>query len=181
MLFRSPADHTVVTAVHKSEHITIALKGHCVVVDEIGDRKDIIAPCIFVTKPGTQRAVYALTDTIWATVHSYQDEDKSLETVRKELVCDTMEEYAQLDYKRSLEEIGVSEEIARAISEHPHDLIPMPPAESLTYIAPSKLEGLGVFAAVDIEANARIAPARMDANRTPVGRYTNHSDKPNAY
>ena len=91
-----PADHTVVTAVHKSEHITIALKGHCVVVDEIGDRKDIIAPCIFVTKPGTQRAVYALTDTIWATVHSYQDEDKSLETVGKALVCDTMQQYTSL-------------------------------------------------------------------------------------
>ena len=87
------AGATVVTAVHKSEHITIALKGHCVVVDEHGDRHDVIAPSVFVTKPGTQRAVYAITDTEWLTVHHYEDEDKSLETVEKKLVCDSMQQY----------------------------------------------------------------------------------------
>lgn len=88
-----PADHTVITAVHKSQHITIALKGHCVVVDEHGDRHDVIAPSVFITTPGTQRAVYAITDTEWVTVHTYTDEDKSLETVEKTLVCDTMQQY----------------------------------------------------------------------------------------
>jgi len=91
-----PADHTVVTAVHKSEHVTVALKGHCVVVDELGDRHDVIAPSVFITKPGTQRAVYAITDTEWLTVHTYEDEDKSLETVRKALVCDSMQQYENL-------------------------------------------------------------------------------------
>lgn len=88
-----PAGATVVTAVHKSEHMTIALKGHCVVIDEIGDRHDVVAPMVFVTKPGTQRAVYAVTDTEWVTVHTYTEEDKSLETVGKTLVCDTMQQY----------------------------------------------------------------------------------------
>lgn len=88
-----PADHTVVTAVHKSEHVTVALKGHCVVVDELGDRQDVVAPAVFITKPGTQRAVYAVTDTEWLTVHTYTDEDKSLPTVEKMLVCDTMQQY----------------------------------------------------------------------------------------
>ena len=90
-----PAGATVVTAVHKSEHMTIALKGHCVVVDERGDRSDVVAPAVFVTKPGTQRAVYAVTDTEWVTVHTYTDEDKCLESVRKTLVCGTMEQYEQ--------------------------------------------------------------------------------------
>jgi len=88
-----PAGATVVTAVHKSEHITIALKGHCVVVDELGDRKDVIAPAMFVTEPGTQRAVYAVTDVEWITVHTYENEDKSLGTVEKTLVCDSMQQY----------------------------------------------------------------------------------------
>ena len=90
-----PAGATVITAVHKKEHITIALKGHSVVVDEVGDRKDIIAPCVFITKPGTQRAVYAITDVEWVTVHHYEG-DNSLETVEKTLVCDTMQEYNRL-------------------------------------------------------------------------------------
>ena len=91
-----PAGATVITAVHKSEHITVALKGHCVVVDEHGDRHDMVAPSVFVTTPGTQRAVYAVTDTEWLTVHHYEDEDKSLETVEKKLVCDNMQQYENL-------------------------------------------------------------------------------------
>lgn len=87
------AGATIVTAVHKSEHVTVALKGHCVVVDELGDRHDVIAPAVFITKPGTQRAVYAVTDTEWLTVHTYTDEDKSLEAIGKVLVCDNMEQY----------------------------------------------------------------------------------------
>ncbi len=98
-----PAGATVVTAVHKAEHVTIALKGHCVVVDEIGERHDVVAPAVFITQPGTQRAVYAITDTEWVTVHTYDSADKSMDVVRKTLVCETMEDYARLDYHKSVE------------------------------------------------------------------------------
>ena len=175
------AGATVVTAVHKSEHVTIALKGHCVVVDELGGRQDVVAPAVFVTQPGTQRAVYAVTDTEWVTVHTYDNADKSMDLVRKTLVCETMEEYTRLDYYKSIAEVGISEATARTISEYPHDLIPMPEGEDLTYIGPSVLEGQGVFAATDIASGSRIAPVRIGLNRTPAGRYTNHSDKANAY
>lgn len=90
------AGATVITAVHKKEHLTIALKGHAVVVDELGDRKNVVAPAMFITPAGTQRAVYAIDDVEWATVHAYEDEDKSLETVEKTLICDTMQEFNQL-------------------------------------------------------------------------------------
>lgn len=88
-----PAGATVITAVHQKEHITVALKGHCVVIDEIGERQDVVAPAVFITVPGTQRAVYAITDTEWLTVHAYNHPDKSLDIVEKLLVCDTMETY----------------------------------------------------------------------------------------
>jgi quercetin dioxygenase-like cupin family protein len=95
-----PAGATVVTKVHKSEHITVALKGHCVVVDEIGDRKDIVAPAVFITKPGTQRAVYAVTDVEWLTVHAC--EEQAMEKIEKILVCDTMSEYNSLQIEDKL-------------------------------------------------------------------------------
>lgn len=95
-----PAGATVVTKVHKSEHITVALKGHCVVVDEIGDRKDIVAPAVFVTKPGAQRAVYAVTDVEWLTVHAC--EEQVLEKIENFLVCDTMSEYNSLQIEDKL-------------------------------------------------------------------------------
>lgn len=86
-----PAGATVVTKVHKAEHITVALKGHCVVVDEVGQRHDVVAPEVFITKPGTQRAVYAVTDTEWLTVHACKEQ--IVENIEKILVCDTMDEY----------------------------------------------------------------------------------------
>lgn len=176
-----PAGATIVTKVHKSEHITVALKGHCVVVDEIGHRVDVVAPAVFVTKPGTQRAIYAITETEWLTVHSYQKSDKSLESIEKFLVCDTMQQYYTEDYSTMLEELNMSEETARAISEVQEDQIPMPEGETLTYIAPSEIEGQGVFARETIAAGGRIGPARIGAYRTPVGRYTNHSLNANAH
>jgi len=87
---------TIISAIHKSEHIAVALKGHFVIVDEIGDRHNIEAPAVLVTKPGTQRAIHALVDSEWLTVHTYDNEDRSPEAVWYELVCDTMQEYNNL-------------------------------------------------------------------------------------
>ena len=176
-----PAGAIISTKVHKSEHITVALKGHCIVVDEVGNRIEVIAPAVFVTKPGTQRSIYAVTDTEWLTAHSYQKEDKSLENIEKVLVCDTMDQYYKDDYLQMLKELNMSEETARAISEVQEDQIPMPEGETLAYIASSPIEGQGVFANEDLSAGSRIAPARIGAFRTPVGRYTNHSLNANSY
>ena len=95
-----PAGATVVTKVHKSEHITVALKGHCIVVDELGNKAEVIAPAVFVTKPGTQRAVYAITDVEWLTVHACQEQ--VLEKIENFLVCDTMTEYNSLQIEDKL-------------------------------------------------------------------------------
>jgi quercetin dioxygenase-like cupin family protein len=86
-----PAGATVITAVHKSEHFTVALTGHCIVVDENGERSEVIAPAVFVTKPGTQRAVHALTDTQWFTAHACKE--KELEAIEKALVCDNQQAF----------------------------------------------------------------------------------------
>lgn len=97
-----PAGSTVVSAVHKTEHITIALKGHCVVVDETGDRQDIVAPAVFVTQPGTQRALYIVSDAEWVTIHTYEEKDRTPEGVRKALVCESMDEYIELQLLEKL-------------------------------------------------------------------------------
>lgn len=64
-----PADSVVVTMRHLQQHLTIALKGRCTVVDEQGNRREVIAPAVWVTEPGTQRSVYAHDDVEWITVH----------------------------------------------------------------------------------------------------------------
>lgn len=81
-----PGGTVVVTKIHKVEHITVALKGSCTVIDEKGIKYEVTAPAVFVTKPGTRRAVYAHTDVEWLTVHACQEQD--VKVIEQMLVCD---------------------------------------------------------------------------------------------
>ncbi len=57
-----PAGTTVVTKVHKVQHIAIALKGTCTVIDQDGKKSIVSAPSVFITEPGTQRAIFCHDD-----------------------------------------------------------------------------------------------------------------------
>lgn len=86
-----PAGSVIVSKVHKYEHLTIALTGHAQVVSEDGTHKDIIAPAVFITQPGTQRALYIVEDAIWLTVHA--TDVKTVEDAESILVTDSIENY----------------------------------------------------------------------------------------
>lgn len=55
--------------VHTTEHISIVLQGDFLMYSEDGTAKRIRGPCMFVTQPGTKRALRILEDTYFATVH----------------------------------------------------------------------------------------------------------------
>ena len=82
------------------------------------------------------------------------------------------------DYEAVLVELGLSHAEVRAISENMQDQIPMPRAYDVE-VRPSPIEGLGVFVTRPFRQGEIIAPARIGARRTPVGRYTNHAKSPN--
>lgn len=172
-----PGGTVVITKVHKSEHITVALKGTCTVRDEQGNLSEISAPAVFVTRPGTRRAVYAHDDVEWLTVHACTTQN--LDQIESLLVADTPEEADKADFQQVLLEHNLTVIEARIISEQTSDLCPMPEQERLTEIRASRIEGLGVFATADIPAGMYAGPARIAAYRTPIGRYTNHSANPN--
>ena len=88
-----PAGHTVITKVHAVEHITVALYGKCYVYDQSGKKSIIAQSNMWVTKPGTVRAIYCETDTSWVTVHP-SDTD-SVEEIEQEIFNDTFDEYQQ--------------------------------------------------------------------------------------
>ena len=173
-----PGGTAIVTKVHKTEHITVALRGHCTVVDEDGVKQEVIAPAVFITKPGTQRAVYAHDDVEWVTVHACKEQD--MDRVEAALVCDTMVDYDREDYVKVLAEAGITEEQAQELTQSNLPLMYMPSNELLTKVGFSAIHGQGLFAVEDIDAGGRIAPARIGDMKTPAGRYTNHSANPNA-
>lgn len=86
-----PAGATIISAVHKVPHITVALKGIATVFGEDGEKRDVFAPNVFITPAGVQRAIYAHTEVEWLTVHACQETD--IEVIEKLLTCRSMDEY----------------------------------------------------------------------------------------
>jgi cupin superfamily acireductone dioxygenase involved in methionine salvage len=88
---------TVVTKVHAKEHVCIVLYGKCHVYDQDGKRKIVQGPDMFITKPGTQRAIYCETDTSWINVHVSATD--SVDVIEEEIFNDTFADYQhRLEY-----------------------------------------------------------------------------------
>lgn len=82
------------TLVHRYDHIAICLQGTVILVDQDGSKTEVSAPNVVITKAGTQRAVLAVTDVDWITVHHTEHQD--LNTIEDALGCRSMREYQAL-------------------------------------------------------------------------------------
>lgn len=78
-----PAGTIIVGKVHKKEHFYIVASG-CVDVTVGDEVKRIHGPSIIVSQPGTQRAVFAVEDSVCLTVHRTDKHD--LDEIEDELV-----------------------------------------------------------------------------------------------
>jgi hypothetical protein len=74
----------VVGAVHKKEHFYLIVSGTVQITDGEGNAQEVTGPHLFHSKPGTKRAVYAVTDTLCMTFHA--TESKTVEEAEAELV-----------------------------------------------------------------------------------------------
>lgn len=66
-MYMKPGE-SVVGATHGKEHLCIVV-GNCIVVDGTS-RRELVGVNIFVSKPGAKRAIIALGDVVWMTVHA---------------------------------------------------------------------------------------------------------------
>jgi quercetin dioxygenase-like cupin family protein len=67
---------TVLTGhIHKYAHPNFLMRGEVIVVTEHGGREHLKAPLSMISPPGTKRAVWALEDTVWITVHVTAERD----------------------------------------------------------------------------------------------------------
>ena len=74
----------VVGAVHKKEHFYLIVSGTVAITDGEGNVQEVTGPHLFQSKPGTKRAVYAVTDALCMTFHAI--ETTSIEEAEAELV-----------------------------------------------------------------------------------------------
>lgn len=75
--------------IHKHEHINVISAGRCVVVTEEG-REVLQAPTTFISQAGIKRAVYALEDTVWTTIHPTNETD--LTKIEDEVIAKNYDE-----------------------------------------------------------------------------------------
>jgi hypothetical protein len=87
-----PKGTYIVGKLHKHEHPNFLMSGDVDVVTESGKIR-LKAPCSMISSAGTKRALYAITDLIWITVHLNPTNTQDLEELEKEIIADSYEEY----------------------------------------------------------------------------------------
>jgi len=177
----------------KKEHMNHMIKGRVIMVNEDGTTKELIAPCIFTSPPG-RKVGLILEDMVWHNI--YPTDETDVDTLEA-MYLDTndmsiannkqqadieyiLNHHIREDFKEMLKDLNVTAETVREQSEIEEDLIPLPAGEYKMKTSKSYIEGTGIFVTSPVIPGEIIAPARVNGKRTPAGRYTNHSPKPNA-
>lgn len=88
-----PAGSVIIGKIHKHRHANVLSQGHVTVLTEGGGLEELHGPLTMVSEPGTKRAVYAHTDTVWTTIHPTDKTD--LGDIEEEVIAKTYEEYEQ--------------------------------------------------------------------------------------
>ena len=96
----------VVGAVHKKEHFYFVASGTVAITDGEGNVEEVTGPHLFLSKPGTKRAVYALTDALCMTFHVTNA--ATVEDAADELIEVDPESLFTLDNKPKHKELEVS-------------------------------------------------------------------------
>ena len=67
--------------------------GEVMVLTEIGGTEILKAPCSMISKPGKKRALYAITDLVWTTIHHNPTNTQDLKKLEKIVIAKDYKEY----------------------------------------------------------------------------------------
>lgn len=79
-----PAGSITTSKIHLTEHPFVIASGHAVVWGTHNGTENVQAPYLGVTKPGTRRIIFAVTDVFWLTFHA--TEEKDVEVIEKQII-----------------------------------------------------------------------------------------------
>ena len=180
-----PANVVSVGHNHRFNHISMLTKGRITILNNDGGLTELTAPFTMISSPG-KKCAYTHEETVWVNVHAAGCTD--VETLEQELydwsdapqrVKELADPTASDDYQQMLIEWGLTEETVQT-ETHVDNVTPMPYGIHKCKVSDSKLHGKGVFATANISTGELIAPVFLAGQRTPVGRYMNHSGNANA-
>lgn len=96
-----PKDTFVIGHQHKTEHFNVVLTGRATVY-MAGEIAEVVAPCVFVSKPGVRKVLFIHEDMKWATVHPTKETD--LDKLDEQLI---IKSHAWTEHQKQIE--GVAE------------------------------------------------------------------------
>ena len=175
----------------KHEHLNLMLSGK--VLLSLGDSvTELTAPAIFVAPPG-RKMFFVLEDMVWMNIYSTEltdvnqiedyflgkNEDWAEDYALRFQAEQFQNEYARIDYFALLAEQGIAPDSAREQSYAEDDRMDV--KSSILRLAPSPIEGIGLFLTASVKQGSLICPARVNGMRTQAERYVNHSPTPNAF
>jgi len=88
-----PAGLIATGKIHKHRHPNFLMSGTVRVVTEGGGEQLLEGPCDMISPSGTKRALYAITDLVWITVHHNPTNTRDIEKLEKEIIADSYEDY----------------------------------------------------------------------------------------
>jgi hypothetical protein len=188
-----PADTFSIGHCQTATHLNIMLTGRVTMVNPDGSHTELVAPHTFVAGPG-RKIGYIHETMVWQNVYATDETDvEKLEAMfldksatwqenhkNQQLLLNFNHSEDIADYYAAIAEYGFDHETVQAQTLNLDDQIELPYGNYKMMVTLSKIEGKGVFATGNIEANEIIAPARLNGKRTSAGRYTNHAKNPNA-
>tara|TARA_R110000796_G_scaffold22606_1_gene65389 strand:- start:168 stop:623 length:456 start_codon:yes stop_codon:yes gene_type:complete len=95
-----PAGTLLIGKIHKHRHHNFLMKGSILVLTETNGVELLQAPLTIVSEEGTQRIGYAITDTLWTTVHENKDNSEDIDAIEERTVVNTKTKY--LEYQKKL-------------------------------------------------------------------------------
>jgi len=174
---------------HRHAHMNALVSGRVSIFLEDGSQTELTGPTTFVAPPGRKMA-YVHEDMIWQNIYATPLTDVAELEAELFEPSPTFKSVPMLSWADHAEDVkdfldaitaaGFTPDQVRAISENTADQRAFPFGEYKVMVAPSQIEGRGLFATGDIARLEPIAPALLDGLRTPAGRYTNHAKIPNA-
>lgn len=83
-----PKHSFVIGKIHRHEHLNFLSEGSVLVLTKEG-MKELHAPCTMISPAGVKRAVFALEDTVWTTVHANPTNETDLEKIEAFTIAKT--------------------------------------------------------------------------------------------
>lgn len=187
---RANAGTFLVGHLQKFEQMNLFIKGKVLIFKENGERFLIEAPQTYIGEPG-RKVGLVIEDMVWQNV--FKTESQDIEEIEKKFF-DRSEQFiqknkaqkqvdsatVQLDFKKTIESLGFTEQSVMEQSENESDLCSLPLGRYKFKKSDSPIHGHGIFATSDIYIGEVIGPCRLQDKRTILGRYVNHSSNPNA-